>query len=316
MDTTLIHFSFKKPYDLQRLVWLFAFVLIPFVFLSSCKKEDSPKSASLILKTGVSYTADGAYVPVGGQIRIGVLASGSGVPLTYLKIMRITAYDTITQKDIGIYVGREGYDNDFLFSKDTTAYEIWRVVVMNADRDTAVRSIIVFKGEGSDYGSISYFPSVTLSFQNSNTFNHFLDLDNGAAYSENTVTGHESEIDLLCYYYVTSGLPSPSFTCPGYTAAVGYYPVLNTWTKKNNTSFDYHTTDFNLVSIAQFDAATNDSLLVTAFKPEKVSGNCKYCYTGKIIPFKTDAGKYGLIKVIRADETETGSIEISIKIQK
>ena len=313
---TLLRFSFKKPYSLQRLVWLFAFVITLISILTACKKEDSPKSASLVLKTGISYTANGAYVPVGGRIRIGILASGAGVPLTYLKIMRITAYDTITEKDLGLYVGREGYDNDFTFSKDTSTYEIWRVLVMNSDRDTAVRCITVFRGEGTDYGSINFFPSITLGFQNNSTFNHFLDSDNGITYNETTVSGHESEIDQLCYYYVTSNLPSPSFSCPGYTAAVGYYPLLNNWATKNSTSFDFNSVDNNLISFAQFDSATNDSLLVAAFNSQKVSGLCKYCYTGKIIPFKTQAGKNGLIKVIRADVTETGSIEVSIKVQK
>ena len=312
----LIHVFQMKPHSLHRFVWLFASAMILFALHSSCKKEDPPKTAFLQLKTGIAYTADGAYIPVGGQIRIGILASGAGVALTYLKIIRITPYDTLTQLDRGIYIGREGLDAIFTFSKDTTASETWRVIVMNADRDTAVESLTVFRGEGTSYGSINYFPSVTLSFQNNSSFNHYLDADNGLSYDENTVSGHESEIDLLCYYYVTSGISSPSFTCPGYTAAVGYYPALNNWTVKNTSLFDYRTTDNNLISVTQFDAAVNDSLLVTAYKPDKVSGNCKFCYTGKIVPFKTEAGKYGLIKVIRADETETGSIEVSIKIQK
>lgn len=70
------------------------------------------------------------------------------------------------------------------------------------------------------------------------------------------------------------------------------------------------------MTISQFDAAMNDSLLVTAFKPDKVSGNCKYGYTGKVIPFKTQEGKYGMIKVIHADEKEDGIMEIAVKIQK
>jgi hypothetical protein len=309
-------FSENKPHMPERRVWLIAFCSFLIIFSTSCKKEESSKPASLILKTGVAYTADGAYVPLGGKIKIGILASGSGVPLTYLKIVRITAYDTVTQWDRGIYIGNEGLDADFTYSKDTTSYEIWRIMVMNADRDTAVKSFKVFKAEGSDYGAINYFPSLTLSLQNSSAFGHFLDADNGIVYNDNTISGHEAEIDLLCYYYVTSGLPSPSFTCPGYVAASGYYPQLNNWATKNTTLFDYRSTDNNLISTAQFDAATNDSLLVTAYNTEKVSGNCKYCYTGKIVPFKTQKGKYGLMKIVRADETETGSIEISLKIQK
>ena len=91
---------------------------------------------------------------------------------------------------------------------------------------------------------------------------------------------------------------------------------MSTWKVKKTTLYDYRSSDNNLVTSAQFDDAKNDSLLVTAYKPEKVSGNCKFGYTGKVIPFKTNEGKYGLIKVIHADEKEDGVIEIAIKVQK
>ena len=65
-----------------------------------------------------------------------------------------------------------------------------------------------------------------------------------------------------------------------------------------------------------FDEADNDSLLVNAYRPGSVSGLSKYAYTGKVVPFRTADGKYGLIRVIRADEVATGEMEIAIKIQK
>jgi len=253
---------------------------------------------------------------VGGQIRIGMLASGSGSALTYLRIERITASDTLIQLDRGIYAGREGYDADFVFSKDTAATETWKVTVMNADRMIASESLIINRGSGSAYGEINYYPSIILGFQNNTSLNHYLDVDMGVAYDDNSIAGHEGDVDILGYYYVTSGLNSPSLTCPGYTAAVGFYPSLNSWPVKLTTLYDYKSTDNNLISPDFFDAAANDSLLVTAYKPDKVSGNCKYCYTGKIVPFKTEAGKYGLIKVLRADESDIGSIEVAVKIQK
>ena len=85
---------------------------------------------------------------------------------------------------------------------------------------------------------------------------------------------------------------------------------------KNSTLYDYKTSDSDLISAEQFDSAENDSLLVAGYKPQNVSGLCKFCYTGKVIPFKTAAGKFGMVKVIRADEQEGGSMEIAVKIQK
>jgi len=95
-----------------------------------------------------------------------------------------------------------------------------------------------------------------------------------------------------------------------------WYPVFADWSVKNSTNYDYKTSDNDLISVEQFDAAENDSLLVSGYLPQNVSGLCKYCYTGKVIPFKTSGGKYGMVKVIRADEQEGGSMEIAVKIQQ
>jgi len=303
-----------KPLHLIPVVWLSLFSAL--LLLSACSKDEGIHKTSLILKTGQTYTPDNAAIPVGGTIRIGVLASGAGAPLTYIRIDRITGNDTVTQLDRGLYANSEGLDADYTFAKDTSAVEIWNVMVMNADRITAISSLRISKGSGSAYGPISYFPSVVFGFQDNHSLGHFVDVDQGLVYDESTVAGKEGTIDILGYYYVTSGLPSPSLTCPGYTAAVGYYPQLAGWSTKNNTLYDYLSTDNNLIGTESFDAAMNDSLLITAYKPEKVSGNCKYCYTGKIVPFKTMDGKYGLIKVIRADEAGNGTIEIAVKIQQ
>ena len=307
----------ENPHCPSKGVWFF---LISLMLLNatfySCTKDESTAKPSLILKTGTAYTQNGAFISVGGSIKIGVLASGAGAPLTYIRIDRVSGHDTLTQVDRGIYIGSEGFDADYSFSKDTSSIEQWIIMVMNADRDTAIQKLTFYKGSGTAYGPIDSFKDIKLSFQGNHTNGHFLDVLTGNVYDETTVTGHESEIDILAYFYFTSGLPSPTFTCPGYTATVAYYPQMSTWKVKKTTLYDYRSSDNNLVTSAQFDDAKNDSLLVTAYKPEKVSGNCKFGYTGKVIPFKTNEGKYGLIKVIHADEKEDGVIEIAIKVQK
>lgn len=304
----------EKPYCCTKAVWLS--FLIPLLFLFSCSKDETVHRASLILKTGQAYTKNNAAIPVGGSIRIGVLASGAGSPLTYIRISRICGNDTTLELDRGFYAESEGLDADYTFAKDTAVAEQWVVMVMNADRDTAMRRLTVLRGEGTAYGPIKFYASLTMSFQNNQDFGHYLDAGNGLVYDNATLTGHEASIDIVGYYYITSGLSSPTLTCPGYTAAVGYYPELSGWPAKRNILYDYYSSDNDLVDPADFDKAVNDSLLINAYRPDKVSGNCKYCYTGRVIPFKTEQGKYGLIKVIRADESESGTFELAVKIQQ
>lgn len=291
-------------------------LLSALLAFGSCKQDEPLQRASVILKTGVAYTLPNDEVQQGATIKIGVIASGGDAALTYIRIERISGTDTTVQLDRGIYKERPGLDEDFSFPKGNAAIETWRVLVMNADRDTATTQFIVRKAPGFNYGSIHHYSDVMLGMQNNTTSSSYLDADLGQVYNNVSVVGKENTVDMVAYFYYTSGLPSPSLACPGYTSVVGYYPAIVNWPQKNTTLFDYGTSDNDLISVHAFDAATNDSLLISGYDPTKVSGNCKYAYSGKVIPFKTQQGKYGLLKIVLADENEEGTMLMEIKIQQ
>jgi hypothetical protein len=286
------------------------------LFIQCSDDANVTSNPFILLKTGDTYTSNEASVPVGGQLKFGISAVGDGFAITNLTIKRITENGTISELDKGMFIKTGGLDTTVTFYKGNAEQETWKFSIMNSNRDTASVSIIVNKGAGSAYGDIDYFPSITIGYQNNSGLPNFVDFNTGIAYSNSTISGSEALIDLVSYFYLSSGTSSPTLSCPAYTTAKSYYPEINNWPIQNSTVYDYYTTDNNLISITQFDAAQNDSLLVNGYKPASVSGTCKYCYTGKIIPFKNVQGKYGIIKVIRADEFDTGSIEIAVKIQK
>ncbi len=291
--------------------------LVFLLIIAGCAQEDSTDNLPfIILKQGSEFTSDGSMVPVGGQMRFGISAVGGGAAITDLRVKRITESEVITELDRGMFVESGGLDTTLIYIKSDADSETWNIFIMNNNRDTAFVTLTVLKGEGSAYGEIRYYPTVIIGFQSNQQYQHYLDLDSGIVYSSSNVQGNEDRVDLAGFYYITSGRSSPTLTCPGYPSAVGYYPEFNDWPVKNSTSYDYKSVDNDLISSDQFEAATNDSLLVAAYQPQNVSGLCKFCYTGKIVPFKTSGGKYGLIKVIRADEEEGGSMEMAIKIQK
>ena len=287
------------------------------LFWTGCSDETGTDAVPfLVFKQGPEYTADGDRIPVGGQLRFGISAVGGGAPITDLRIKRIAAGQEIVELDRGMFVESGGIDTTFYFMRGAAEEEIWNFFIMNGNRDTATLSLTVLKGEGSGYGPIHHYPSVTIGMQANSQYDHYLDLDGGTTYSSGNVTGNEQLIDLVAYFYYSSGNPSPTFTCPGYTSSVSYYPEFSGWLVRNSTLYDYNSVDNDLVTVEQFDEAENDSLLVAAYHPQSVSGNCKFCYTGKVVPFKTAQGKYGMIKVLRADETESGSLEVAVKIQQ
>jgi hypothetical protein len=292
-------------------------LLLLSVSMIHCAKEDSTGSLPFILlDQGEEFNNDGDFIPVGGQMKFGISVVGGGSAVTNLRVKRISSQASVTELDKGLYVAEGGIDTTLVYVKSDAEQETWNFFIMNARRDTASISITIFKGDGSAYGEIFHYPSITLGYPGNSQYQHFLDLNSGIAYQEETVAGHEDEIDLAAFFYYSSGKSSPTLTCPAYPSAMTYYPVFGDWALKNSTLYDYKTSDNDLVSPAQFEAAMNDSLLVAGYLPQNVSGLCKFCYTGKVIPFKTAQGKYGMVRVIRADEQENGSMEIAVKIQK
>lgn len=296
------------------------FILLSITVIS-CKKDDDESTKPIItLNIGGQYTPDLQEIPAGGKLRFGIKAmSGNGI-ITNLRIQRIADGKLITEKDQGVYI-RDSLVQDFEFNKSLAEQEIWTFFVMNSNRDSAKVSLIVNRGIGYDYGQIYYYPSLRIGLQNNTEYPNYLDLHTGIRYTKANVTGHEADIDLVGFFYITSGNNSPTLCCPGYTGsssitAADRYPEIEPWTTKRLSLYDYFSSDNNLVSTEKFEKATTDSLLVASYKPEKVSGLCKYCIAGRIIPVKTEDGKYGLIRVLHADLTTTGYMEIEVKIQK
>lgn len=306
--------SHTNTHRMQRIFfWLLLLIIL------GCSKAEQPSlKPIIIMKTG-SYTVNGSKVPPGGRLSFGITASGGGATLTNLLIRRKLGDQVITELDKGIYINEGGLNIDFTAVKGMAEEEDWTFMVMNANRDTAVAQVQVLLGEGSAWGSLLHFESVVLGMQHNGSLPNFLDLHNGMSYTQEQVQGHEAEIDLVAFVYTTGGIISPTLCCPAYSGSssvTGHYPAIAGWVVRNSTLYDYYTSDNQLISAETFDAAVNDSLLVTAFNPGNVSGLCKYAFAGRVIPFRTEEGKYGLIKVKHADELSDGAIELEIKIQQ
>jgi hypothetical protein len=149
--------------------------------------------------------------------------------------------------------------------------------------------------------------------QNS-TIGSYFDPFTGTVYTAADATANQSNVHILTYYYLSSGVPSFTFSSAGDSDAPTYQSAMADWGVKNYTDWDYLT----VVSTAAFDACTNDSLLVASFHsgPNISSRKYKWANSGKVIPFKTTNNKAGLIKVNAINGAESGYVDFDIKIQK
>ena len=293
-----------------------ATVLLLVVALAGCTPQEPETTPLVLLKGGGTYTADGSAVAPGGTLRFGLSVSGGGGAITNLVVRRISDGGAVTEADSGMYISYGGLDTTLTYTRGYGQAEKWVFSVMNSHRDTASASLTVLRGAGSAWGEINYHPSIRIGLQENSSLPHFVDLHSGTAWDAAGVAGYEAEVDMAAFWYLTSGTSSPTLTCPAYSSALTYYPLFGSWSVKNQTMYDYYTSDNNLVTPAQFELATNDSLLVNAYRPGSVSGQSKFAYSGKVVPFRTADGRYGLLRVIRADETPAGEMEIAVKIQK
>lgn len=303
--------------SVKKLLFITAFpMLLLFV---SCKQENIDRTAPiLVLKTG-DFTQNGTSVPVGGKLKFGITATEGSAPLTNIRIKRSSDGIEKTELDQGVFIQTGGLDFTFNAVKSGAASELWHFFVMNANRDSATTTITVYLGEGSAYGPINHYPSVKIGMQHNQEFPQYLDLHSGSAYFKAATAGNEAAIDLVAFVYTTSGILSPTLSCPAYSGSssvTGHYPDIASWPVRNSTLYDYFTSDNQLISAQQFDAAENDSLLVSVYRSNSVSGLCKFAFTGRIIPFKTSDGKFGLIKVKHSDTFSNGFMELEIKIQQ
>lgn len=296
-------------------------IAIFLIGLFSCKKEsENHITPEISLNNESLYTQNEQFVPVGGKLKFGIKAISLGEIITDLKIIRVSDGKTIVELDKGIF-SRDSFSMDFNPTKSIATKDIWKFFIMNSNRDSASTTLTVNLGAGSAYGEINHYPSIIIGMQNNTGLPNYVDLHTGNLYTKTNISGHEGAIDLVAFVYTTSGILSPTLCCPGYTGSSSVtgadrYPEIESWSVKNLTSYDYYSSDNNLVPLTDFDNAKNDSLLVTAFKPGSVSGLCKYCFTNRIIPFKTEDGKYGMVHVKHADQTTNGYMELEIKIQK
>jgi hypothetical protein len=298
---------------------IFSIALILTIF-ASCQKEPNIELAkpTISLKTG-SYTSNNQEVALGGKLIFGIIANSQASAITNLRIQRKANGQIITELDKGLFHTGGLFEFEYNAVKSEAEVETWIFFIMDSNRDSATISMEVHKAEGTQWGEILHFPAIKLGLQSNQTVPQYLDLQNGVLYSKTSVTGNTAAIDLVAFVYTTGGVLSPTLCCPAYTGSssvTGYYPEIATWENRNSTLYDYYSSDNNLVDPQQFERAVNDSLLIKSFQPGKVSGLCKYCFKGRIIPFRTNNGKFGLIRILHADLEANGYMEMEVKIQK
>lgn len=294
---------------MKNLHWYVILTVLSVTFLTGCGGDEDQAIPGLVIRNDSDYTCDGSFLK-NHVAKLGIIADGNGANITNLVIK-------IKKNNTEYTILDEGYNSAVLNITKTLQISRgdsldWTIIVMNRDRKTA--SVTFFTRDTTkSFREILTFPDIRMGMQNS-AEGPFLDPFTGLVYRPSNVSGHENDIHVLGYYYISSGTPSYTFSSPGDQDASSYIPSLSGWSNFNYTDWDYVT----VVSEAAFDAAVNDSLLVASFHSGAGISSRKYKWAtpGKVIPFKTVNSKIGLIKVKSVGNTDSGYINFDLKIQK
>lgn len=302
----------------MRNTLLFAFITgFLFSISMACEEDETNEPPFVELKSGDKYTENEATVAVGKKITIGIEAYSGTEYMTNLVIKKVLPNGNAeTMLDSGIYEKELVIDKVFYQSIEDTAY--WKVSVMDRNRMTDSAQMTIYKDPNSKFGGIYHYKSIKMGFQDNEEFGHFLNPFTGKVFSTaDSATLFQQNIHIAVYYYVSKDIPSPTFSSPGevYKDILLHYPYIEEWETKYQTFWDISVDD-NPVSVEKFDAMHNDSLLIVEYDDVWGKGKFKWATPGRILPFQTETGKRGMIKVIEAENSEDGTIEFDLKIQR
>ena len=275
--------------------------------LLSCKRQ-AGEIPVLSIRSGGQYTPDGSVVPVNGLMIFGIDADGMGSNITNFRITVADENRTYVVLDSGLNAERLNWVRSI--PKGAGMNETWTFMVMNKARQRAEISLHISRDTSSGWGEILSFPMVIMGMQNNVLTRNFIDARNADMYFPSEVSAAVEPFIDICGYYD----PSDEYTLfsPGCSASETYYPCFSSWAVRNYTAWDIHTP----VPAAAFDVAINDSLIIVSYDEAYGKKKYKFASPGLVIPFKTAAGKKGLVKVLQCSGNESGTIELSVKIQK
>ena len=282
--------------------------------ITGCKKENKiyPVPAiQFITKQG--YVFNDTTLLLNNTIKIGIIAeTNSDEELTQFNTT-IDKDSIITSIDTGIYANKFEYEKKII--KGIAENEIWSFYIRDRDgRKSNVISITFKLDFASIFSDIKYIPSIIFGAQNNASTGSFYSLSTEQIYTQSEAYNNQSLINLL-YFYDLIETDENTISSPGANIDDSVFPGstgLSNWTEINTTRFVYQ----DNISPEEFDICNNDSLILSnTFEFASGKRKAKNLAQGYIYSFVTEDEKKGLFKVIDVQNEETGTIEISIKMQ-
>jgi hypothetical protein len=281
------------------------------LLISSCTTDntttDLPPTIGFLAES--DYLTGDATLTVNTPFSIKVVAQENATSGTNLESMKITRVFNLSSWDTTLTFNESTYTllSSFI-ARSTAGVEKIEFKVTDKDGQSATKSLQITTELGTT--PINTFAMKILGSYQSATGSSFASID-GSVYTLPEAFANQAKVDFLYWYgastQATIGAPDDPKANEVYTGVNG----LPNWTTKNATRFVETT-----VTVAEFDAITDGNVLATLAAGATTLSHMGSLAVNTVFAFKTQSGKYGLIKVDAIVTGASGDITIDVKVQQ
>ncbi len=295
---------------MKKLSFIAIILFVTGVFFTSCTKDDTKDPPTISFLGGNNYVSGDVTLTAGSQFSWGIAAStNSGKNLNSFKAVR-KFENVITITEVDSSFNAASFQQAYMsFAQPAAGTEDWTFTVTDKDGlSSTISFTITTEVAGPD---ITTYTDKILGAQANNSGSSFASVD-GTIYSLADAKANADKIDWLYFYGATN---HATIAAPNDVSAASVFNNatngLQTWTVLNNTKFKMTT-----INSSAFDAI-NTSAQIAAVVAVPVPGDSKEnnLAVGNILGFTTADGKLGLIRVDAITGTDSGTINITVKVQ-
>ncbi len=288
---------------MKKMAYLLSLTLIASLSFFSCDNaEDNEAPTVTNIKVNGTAVTGGAFTALAGKVSISFTVSDDN------EVSKVTVAESGSSKTefSNDKVAKSTAEISFDYTVSKT---VNLIITVTDDKDKTVSSTL---SVSLDAGVNSYSAKL-LGGQDNASSGSFLATSNGTVYLQADAKANSGLVDILYFYGATNEatLAAPS-DADAATIFNNGTTGLQTWTTKNATSFKTTT-----LALADFNALNLASGAESAYNAgTSVSTKANKLVSGKVVAFKTAAGKYGLVYVSALTTGATGSITLDVKVGK
>ncbi len=292
-----------------RVAYLFisiSFLFFMLIFLS-CKNEVKDIAPEIKLKIDTATIWKDTVLHPGHLMNFEIEASSGEIPITNLVISLNNGTEQVFL-DTGMYTHTLRYKVSI--NKGISQKETWTFMVMNEQRQKSFISVTIHLLPGTQFGEIDTVSMITIGAQGNTTTGSFFSIETQQTYFLEQAYGNQALIDMIYYYDIyesTLSSPAENDVPSIFTGTFG----ISNWSIRNESRY-------NLTQLSgnDFDAASNDSLLIVSYDPVNAKRKGKFAKPGDVWAFRNQHGKLGLLYIHSITGSTQGQMVCSVKIQK